>query len=241
MNDLLSDIQAVIFDLDGLLIDSEPVWTESDKAFRKKYKLQIPMPEATAKKIHGTGVRDQIRLMQENEGLKGDVDSLAEEYRGEFYKHFLPSPRFALLEGAERLLDVLGEQDMPLAIATGGHTRENVIKILKKFALQDRFDLIVSSDEVKIGKPSPEVYVYTAKKLHIDPRYCVALEDSANGVLSAKAAGMKAIGINSDYEFQKRLEKADADIVAPSLEAIIPLFQKGCCNGQGECACAAQS
>ncbi|MBI4097216.1 MAG: HAD family phosphatase [Candidatus Levybacteria bacterium] len=238
MKDLLYNIKAVIFDLDGLLIDSEPVWRESDEVFRKKYNLQIPMPATTARESHGTGVRDQIRLMQENEGLQGDVDSLAEEYRGEFYKHFLNSLRFALMDGAESLLEVLKDQEMPIAIATGGHTREKVIELLKKFKLQDTFDIIVSSDEVKVGKPAPDVYMITAKKLNIDPKYCVVFEDSANGVRSGKAAGMKAIGVNSDFALQKRLEEAGADIIAPSLEVIVPLFQKGCCQGNENCACA---
>ncbi len=234
----LGNIRAVIFDLDGLLIDSEPVWRESDEVFRKKYSLQIPMPEETAKKSHGTGVRDQIRLMQENEGLRGNVDTLAEEYRELFYKHFLTSPRFALMEGAEELLGVLKEQEMPIAIATGGHTREKVFELLKKFKLERIFDVIISSDEVDVGKPAPDVYLLTAKKLKIDPGYCLVLEDSANGVKSGKAAGMKTIGINSDCALQKRLEEAGADIVAPSLKAIVPLFQEGCCQGNESCACA---
>lgn len=238
MIDILEGVKAVIFDLDGLLIDSEPVWTESDKAFRKRYNLKIPMPPATARDSHGIGVRDQIRLMQESEGLKGDVDALAEEYRGEFYKHFLTSTRFALLEGGEALLTVLKEQKMPIAIATGGHTREKVIELLKKFNLQGTFDEVVSSDEVKIGKPAPGVYLFTAKKLNIDPEHCIVLEDSANGVQSGKAAGMKVIGVNSDYALQKRLEEVGADIIAPSLEVIVPLFKDRCGNNCENCACA---
>lgn len=234
----LQNIRAVIFDLDGLLIDSEPVWTESDKVFRKKYNLTIPIPPTTARDSHGIGVSDQIRLMQEKEGLQGDVDTLTEEYRGFFYKHFLTSPKFALMEGAEKVLEVLKGRSMPISIATGGHTREKVIKLLKKFNLQDTFDVIVSSDEVKVGKPAPDVYLLTAKKLKTDPKYCVVLEDSANGVKSGKAAGMKAIGINSDSTLQKRLEEAGADIIAPSLEVIVPFFKEGCCQGNENCACA---
>ena len=235
MMNFLAGKKAVIFDLDGLLIDSEPVWTGTDKAFREKHALPFPSP--LSKKSHGMGVRDYMLLMKK-EGLKGDVDALADEYRSLFYDVFLSSDSFTLMEGAGELLQTLKERGMPIAIATGGHTKEKVAELLRKFRLEKAFTLIVSSDEVPVGKPAPDVYLYTAKKLKTDPARCVVFEDSANGVTAGKAAGMTAIGINAVYEYQKQLEDAGADIIAPSLEAIVPLFGNGCCQGYENCACA---
>lgn len=236
MIDVLEGVKAVIFDLDGLLLDSEPVWMEVSRRFFKKYKL-VDHKDLNVKG-HGTGMREFIELVKQYTGLKGDTETFLREYRDMFYTLFRSSERFRLMEGAEELIEVLQEQQIPLAIATGGHKREKVIEMLKKFRLESVFSVIVSSDDVKKGKPAPDVYLLTAKKLKTDPKYCVVLEDSANGVKSAKAAGMKAIGINSDYALQKRLEEADADIVTPSLEAILPLFEEECCQGNRECACA---
>lgn len=229
----LKDISAVIFDLDGLLIDSEPAWHEADTVFFAKY--GIPFTESLHQKIFGMGLRDGIELLKKEAGLKGKTEELMAGRREAFLKVFLKKP--SLLEGAREIVETVHSAGYKSAIATGGHTIDTIKAILKQLNIEKYFKVLVSSDLVEKGKPEPDVYVYTANKLKTDPKHCLVFEDSPNGVKAGKAAGMKVIGVNPNFAIQKHLDHAGADIIAPSLEAVVPLFKEGCGNCEN-CACA---
>lgn len=233
MMDALQNIKAVIFDLDGLLIDSEPAWYEADTAFFAKH--GVTFTEELNHKIFGMGLRDGIELLKKEEGLKGNTEELMQGRREAFLKVFLKKPR--LLDGAREIVETVHSTGYKAAIATGGHTVDTIKAILKQLNIEKYFKVLVSSDLVEKGKPEPDVYVYTANKLKTDPKHCLVFEDSPNGVKAGKAAGMKVIGVNADFAIQKQLDRAGADIIAPSLEAIVPLFKTGCGNCEN-CVCA---
>jgi beta-phosphoglucomutase len=228
--DNFSGKSTVIFDLDGLLIDSEPFWQKAYKAFLKKYNLRDD-PEVEKLK-HGAGVRDNIQMFQEKLGLKGDIDALKDEYRGFFYTFAFEEDALHLMPGAKHLLHCLSNNQYRLAIATGGHTEENIQEILTRLGIDSYFPTHISSDMVEKGKPDPAVYLKTAEILGVDPSDCVVLEDSVNGTKSAKAAGMVVIGVNNDMSYQNRLLKAGADLVTERLDDLIPIFAGGCCGGE---------
>lgn len=230
----LKDKKAVIFDLDGLLIDSEPAWYQATTALLKKHG-HAHSPELH-EKVLGMGQKESIGLFKSLLGIKGDTKELIDERRAYFYADFLKKPVFMAFAG--EIVLAASDTGMKLAIATGGHPVEKVQEILKAKGLDTYFPLIVSSDSVKEGKPAPDIYLHTAEKLDVDPEECIVIEDAPNGVTAGKAAGMFVIGVNSDYLLQKKLEEAGADIIAPMLEAILPLFRQGCCRGYENCACA---
>lgn len=234
MMDALHNIKAVIFDLDGLLIDSEPTWHEADTAFFAKH--GVTFTEELNQKIFGMGLRDGIEVLKIEAGLKGNTEELMTGRREAFLKVFLKKPR--LLEGAREIVETVHSAGYLCAIATGGHTVDTVRAILKRLNIEKYFKVLVSSDLVEKGKPAPDVYLFTAKKLKVDPKHCLVFEDSPNGVKAGRrAAGMRVIGVNADFAIQKQLDRAGADIIAPSLKAVIPLFKDGCGNCEN-CTCA---
>lgn len=225
-----SKATAVIFDMDGLLIDSEPFWDKAHEAFFKKYNLQDS--EEIREKTHGAGVSDNIKLFQKELGLTGDVSELTDEYRNLFYEFALQDVE--LMPGAMHLIHNLSKNTFQLAIATGGHTEEKIKEILEKFKILQYFPTLISSDMVEKGKPDPAVYIKTADVLGVDPSDCVVLEDSVNGTKSGKAAGMSVVGINPDQSYREKLSQANADMVVSRLDELIDIFSSGCC---GQCNC----
>lgn len=205
-------IKAVIFDMDGLLIDSQPAWKEAISEFLARRKL-IYLPELRSRVI-GSGHREIIELFKEKLGLKGDTDKLVAEMRECFYKHFLQKPK--LVSSASEVLRDLSKNYV-LSIATSTGPRKKVLEILSKVAIKNYFKTIITGDEIIKGKPDPEIYLYSAEKLNVKPSECLVLEDAINGILAGKKAGMRAYGVNKDEKIRRELKKAGADEVFPSL------------------------
>lgn len=227
-----SDKTTVIFDLDGLLVDSEPLWDKTHDVFFTKYHL--PSEPDLHEFTHGAGITDNIRLFQDRLGLRGNHAELVNEYRDIFYSFALKNHEIHLMPGAKHLLHCLSENSYQLAIATGGHPSDKIEEILKQLDVVSFFPTLVSSDMVEKGKPDPAVYLKTADVLGVSPRECVVLEDSVNGTKAGKAAGMSVIGVNPDKEYQKKLASAGADLVVFRLDELIDMFAGGCCGGDCE-------
>lgn len=212
----MSKVKAIIFDLDGLLLDSEPIWEKTDQILLRK--RNIIYNHKTRELIRGRGQKEAIEFFKEKFGLEGDTKELIKERRKIFYELLGEQPQ--LLEGASGLVRKLHKAGYLLAIATGGHTSQKVKEMFKKLDLETYFSLIISSDEVERGKPDPDVYLATAGRLGVKPLNCLVLEDAVNGVLAGKKAGMRAFGVNQDPEIRKRLKEAGADKVFSSLSEI---------------------
>jgi HAD superfamily hydrolase (TIGR01509 family) len=204
------NFKAVIFDLDGLLIDSEPVWNKADELF-----LQGKYTQDLKRKILGMGHREIIELFKQEVGLTGDTDELIEKRRELFLNLLMQN--LNLFSGVKDLLENLTKKKYLLAIATGGYSEAKTEEILTKVGIRNYFSTIVSGDEVKRGKPFPDIYVKTAEKLHVEASECLVLEDAPNGIEATKSAGMIAYGVNSDEEIRKKLQERGADKVFSSL------------------------
>jgi len=204
------NFKAVIFDLDGLLIDSEPVWNKADELF-----LQGKYTQDLKRKILGMGHREIIELFKQEVGLTGDTDELIEKRRELFLNLLMQN--LNLFSGVKDLLGNLTKKKYLLAIATGGYSEAKTEEILTKVGIRNYFLTIVSGDEVKRGKPFPDIYVKTAEKLHVETSECLVLEDAPNGIEAAKSAGMTAYGVNIDEEIKRKLKERGADKVFSSL------------------------
>jgi HAD superfamily hydrolase (TIGR01509 family) len=211
-----SYIKAVIFDMDGLLIDSEPYWTKADAEFAqrhgKKYTQEIN------KRIIGLNHRTVMEILRKEYDLAGNTEELIKERRDILYEKLFKN--ISYMEGAEKVIQALFSKGYPLAVATAGFPREKIIEILKKLQATSYFSVLVSGYDITHGKPAPDIYLKTAELLHVDPSECLVLEDAPNGVLSGKAAGMTVFGVNSDEAFHKGLKNAGADNILKSLSEI---------------------
>lgn len=206
-------IKAVIFDMDGVLIDSEPYWKKADAEFfvkhNKKHTSEIN------KKIMGMGQREIIEYFKKRYGFIGDTYVLISERREILYKQLLP--KIKLMTGVKKLIDKIHQKKLALAVATSGHSVEKTVEILKKLRINSYFKTIVSGDDVLYGKPAPDIYLRSGEKLSIEPKNCLVIEDAPSGVKAGKAAGMMVYGVNADEKMRKLLAEAGADKVFSSL------------------------
>lgn len=211
-----NNIKAVIFDVDGLLIDSEPYWEKADIAFFAKYNKQFS--SEINRRIMGMGHREIMEYFIEAFKFPGDRDQLILQRKELLYENLLPY--LVLMEGANELIVNLHKRGFALAIATSGHTRGKTLEMLKKLNISHYFSVYVSGDDVKKSKPAPEIYLKTANLLHAEPTDCLVIEDAPNGVLAGKAAGMTVYAVNKDKSLQEELRKAGADEVFANLSEI---------------------
>lgn len=183
-------VKAVVFDMDGLLVDTEQVVFEAMKAAVLGLGLGPEMPFDLFKRMVGLPAGASDLIVVEHFGASFDLET----WRGEVKRHFvgIAAAGIALKAGVVELLDVLDAHDVPRAIATSS-TREAVDHSLGQHGLVPRFHAIVSRELQTRHKPHPEPFLKAAEALRIDPADCLALEDSHNGVRAAAAAGMMTI------------------------------------------------
>jgi sugar-phosphatase len=184
-------IEAVIFDMDGVLIDSEPYWQEAQKEV-----FQMVGVEVTDTMCHETmGLRiDEVvahwfaRYKWSGMTCKEVEDQVIQGVIDRVHS------RGALLPGVHEAIDLFKKKKLKTALASSSALRL-IHTVLDKFDLKKNFDVIHSAEHEPYGKPHPAIYLSTAKLLDTDPTYCLAIEDSFNGLIAAKAARMKTVCI----------------------------------------------
>jgi HAD superfamily hydrolase (TIGR01509 family) len=198
-------MDAVIFDMDGVIVDSEIHWKTTEGFF-----LQSLIPGWSANdqdRIIGLGVLDLYTLLVDTYHLQKTKDQFLEIYQemaNEIY-----GQKVSLIEGFMELLTALNTHHIPVALASSSPISWINI-MLERFRLRDSFQVVVSADELRgQGKPSPAIYLLTATRLGVRPDRCVAIEDSMNGVLSAKNAGMFCVGYRNGFNDEQDLSRAD--------------------------------
>lgn len=183
------DVQAVVFDLDGVLIDSEELWNEARRDLAAG--SGRPWPEEATQAMLGMSTAEWSAYLVDEVGIPGRpedvatqvIDRMADRYRA----------RLPLLPGAVEAVQRLGAR-WPLGLATSS-PRRLIDAVLAAAGLTASFRVSVSTEEVTAGKPSPAVYLEAARRLGIDPRRGVAIEDSSNGLRAAAAAGLRVIAV----------------------------------------------
>lgn len=212
------DIHAVVFDLDGLMVDTEPIFVEVARRLlgKRGHDLVPQMLQA----MMGTPAREALQTFRDHYRLTHTVAELATE-SWELFFEILGEQPAALLPGALELVDRLERRGVPRAIATSS-SAAYVQRILAPYRLVPRFDFVLSADDVERGKPNPEVYVKAAARFGIAAARMLVLEDSVNGLKAAKAAGARCIVVPHDLVPREQLDAAD--LILPSLEA--PLLRQ---------------
>lgn len=214
---MLTDIEAVIFDLDGTLVDSMWVWQDIDVEFLGKRNL--PLPPTYQKDIEGMSFTETAVYTKELFQLPETVEELKEiwnEMAREKYAMEVP-----MKPGASRFLSYCQKQQIPLGIATS-NSRELVETVADAHHLTDFIRIILTSCEVEKGKPAPDVYLEVAKRLNTRPDRCLVFEDVPMGILAGKNAGMKVCAVEDPFSAAQRLEKRRlADYYITSYEDVL--------------------
>lgn len=184
-------IKAVIFDMDGLMIDSERVTFEGYQHVLAKENLT--MSEEKYKTLLGKPVKAVHDLFKEDYGPQYDVDQIIKDVHAYIAKRF-ETEGVPLKPGLVELLKYLKENNYKTIIATSSH-RNRVDLIVKQAQIDQYFDDSICGDEVTKGKPNPEVFLKACQKLQVSPQDALVLEDSESGINAAYNADIKVIGI----------------------------------------------
>jgi HAD superfamily hydrolase (TIGR01509 family) len=188
---MVGPVAAVVFDLDGVLIDSEPVWEEVRRAYVAEHGGRW-RPESQ-RRLMGMSTAEWATYLHRELGVDRPPEVVADEVLERMAERYGQRP--PLLEGALAAVQRLAER-WPLGLASSS-SRRLIDLVLEAGGLARWFRATVSTEEVARGKPAPDAYLEVAARLGADPDACVAVEDSSNGVRSAAAAGMRVIATPS--------------------------------------------
>jgi beta-phosphoglucomutase family hydrolase len=196
--------KAVIFDMDGVLVDSEPLHYESERSILAAYGFDF------TREIHRhyIGYANEVKFWTDicaRFKASLDISKLMAKKMEYFYTHL---SSIQLITPALDLLKDLRIRKVPVALASSS-TGELIERILGEFSLKKYFDAVQSGDTVKNGKPAPDIFLKAAAALAVRPQDCVVIEDSLNGVRGGKAAGMTVVAVPNEYTLSFDFSPAD--------------------------------
>jgi len=207
-------IVAVVFDLDGVIVDSEQVWDEVREAYVRE--TGGTYTDESARDMMGMSSPEWSRYMAEALRVPGTPEEINAAIVERMLARYGEAP--PLLPGALEAVRRVGAS-VPLAIASSSN-RELIDVVLRASGLAADFRATVSSEEVPRGKPWPDVYLEAARRLGVDPVRCGAVEDSHNGIRSAKAAGMRVVAVPNAHYPPDDEALGLADVVVPSIDEL---------------------
>jgi beta-phosphoglucomutase family hydrolase len=207
---------AVIFDMDGVLVDTNPFHVQKWEALLAEYGIAFD-PKALPKQVLGPGNDLTLRHFFGERITADDRRRLSEELEARFRRAFAPQAK--PVPGVERLISECHDHGVLVALASAAMSK-NVTFILEALKLRSFFHVILTGDEITHSKPHPEIYAKTAQKLDLPPADCVAIEDSFVGIEAAKGAGMKCVAVASTFPASELGAHTHADVVIQTLEAL---------------------
>lgn len=188
-NNDLSHLMAVVFDMDGLMVDTESIY---HLAWRKAAaELGYTLREETLLATTGRRMEDCYTILQESLDSTFPMAAFKVLWLQRWYEH-IDAHGIPQKPGLTALLDLLDAHNIPKAVATSTEYPEAIFT-LQKAHIAERFSLIISGDQITNGKPAPDIFLRAAERLGVPPQQCMAFEDSEAGVLAASAAGMVTI------------------------------------------------
>lgn len=199
---LLEGVRAVIFDLDGTLIDSMWVWEQIDIDYLGRF--GIAMPDDLGDAIAGISVTQTAVYFQERFGIKDSVEKIISDWNEMAWEKYMKE--VPLKNGVREFLKFLKFRGIRCAIATS-NSRELTRGVLKSHGISQYFEEILTGEDIHKGKPDPDVYIEAAKRLQADCEECLVFEDIPYGIMAAKAAGMACVAVEDDFSSADEAKK----------------------------------
>lgn len=204
---MLKDIKAVLFDLDGSLVDSMWLWRDIDIEYLARFGVELP--EDLQSCIEGMSFSETAAYIKERFQIPVSVEDMKQDWNTmalDKYSHEVP-----LKGGAEQFLNYCKERNIKLGIATSNSV-ELVTAVLNALKIKDYFTAVVTGCEVAKGKPAPDVYLEAAKRCDTMPEHCLVFEDIVAGITAGKAAGMRVCAVDDIYsrhQLEQKKQLAD--------------------------------
>ena len=214
-------IEAVVFDLDGILVQSEELWDGARRELAEEHGIEWPDDATDA--MMGMSSKEWSRYTHDEVGVPDspeEINRKVVEKLEQRYRTDLP-----WIPGAQEAVRRMAAE-FPLGLATSSN-REIIDIVLEVGGFGDVFEVTLSSEEVERGKPAPDVYVEAMRRMGADPASTAAVEDSTNGLLAASNAGMRVIAIPNDAHPPAEKGLAVADVVLDSIEELTPEVVRG--------------
>lgn len=216
-----SPFYAVIFDLDGVLADSEPWWNQIDAKLLAEH--GVSYRGEYHRNVLGVSYRLAVEFYKNAFHISASVEELMRR-RGEIATDFFAN-RVGLFPSAKATLEQLREMKLHLAVATSS-VSASARPFLDRTGIRSLFSVVVTGDEVQQGKPHPDIYLRTAKKLGISPEACLVVEDALAGIAAGKAANMRVAAIPDTRFVDPREYEKEANYVLGSLSEIPALIRR---------------
>jgi beta-phosphoglucomutase len=212
MSNKLSQTKGVIFDIDGVLIDSYCAHLQSWQQVAQRYGRE--MTEKDFARTFGRTSREIIRQLWNEIGLNDEEIEVFDQEKEAAFRRIVEQ-EYPWMEGAEHLIATLFKAHFQLAVGSSG-PKENVLLMLSRLTQREWITSAVSGSDVTYGKPHPEVFETAAKKIGVPPELCAVIEDAAAGISAANTAGMVSIGLISTGHEREEYKEADHVITALS-------------------------
>jgi len=202
MHEMLKNTDAVIFDLDGSLVDSMWMWKAIDIEYLGRFGIELP--EDLQSKIEGMSFGETAHYFKEHFPIQDSIEQIKSDWNRmawDKYTHEVP-----LKPGISEFLEKCRENNILLGIATS-NSRELVENVAKVHGLKNYFSCIMTGCDVEHGKPSPDIYLAVAEKLQVAPERCLVFEDIVPGIQAGKSAGMRVCAVEDAYSVADRARK----------------------------------
>lgn len=211
---------AVIWDMDGVLVDSEPLYIEAD--YRVFVRVGVDLPRNEIHQFVGICAAEMWRVLKARFGLQQPVEALVAMQRQAHFEILRDAEDVAAVPGAVGFLRELAGEGRPMALASSSSLRVIALN-LGRLGVRDLFAAVVSGEQVSAGKPDPEIFLTAAEVLGVPPTRCLVIEDSHHGTVGARAAGMACVGFRNPNSGNQDLSAADLvinDFEPPSIAAV---------------------
>ena len=199
-------IQTVIFDMDGVIVDTEPVHHYA--YFKQFAELNIVVSEEIYTLFTGNSTRNTFQKLKDLFPIEAEVEDLIQRKRTIFNDAFDTKADLALLDGVEKLIKDLHANGIQLIVASSA-SKVTIDRVFKRFGLYQYFTHVVSGEDFPNSKPHPAIFEHAASLSVASKENCIVIEDSTNGVIAAKAAGIFCVGYNSEHSKMQDLSLAD--------------------------------
>lgn len=211
-------LKAVIFDMDGVIIDSEPIHAVVAIETLKQNGAKFSTGMNTLDRFAGMAISAVFSILKAEHQIKASVEELVACHEAGILKYVKETAEDPI-QGILPLLESLKGKNIPVAIASSS-TKKMIQSVVDKLKLTDYFQQLVSGEEVSRGKPYPDVYLATASRLGVAPERCLVIEDSKNGTIAAKDAGMFCIGFRNPNTNEGKQDLSRADMVVDHITEI---------------------